>query len=193
MTDKDDAGGEQKKEHFTRHPLFISVVAALIGLVVGLITTNLSGGMQLSQYWRDKRLEVYSAYFDAVRETSEARFSISVQNDSIEANGYKLPANTEIDALHQMQLKAVAAETLLAEKQQPVFLIGGQGVREAAGEYQGAYENVTLAFTALYLDMKDDGRTSEARTVHLRQQIRLAMESSSGGFLNTMREELGVR
>jgi len=64
-----DAAAEQRPRWRTVlvHPVFIGAVAAVLGLVSGLVSSRVNADLEMQQYWREQRFGVYAEYIDSYK------------------------------------------------------------------------------------------------------------------------------
>lgn len=175
------------------HPVFIAILAAAIGLASGLITSSVASSQQLSQYWRDKRLQVYGDYYRELEATELTEISIAGACDDLEKDGFN-PTDAYYDYDHYLQIhKQMSDVTVRLETAvRPVPLIADQEIRIEATTLYTAHLKVDTAYTILVTHRGEDD-FAPSYIENVRSELREVDSLSSLKFVTLSRRELGVR
>lgn len=173
-----------------------SVSTALVAIVVAVITTIVSSFVtsefQLSQYWRDKRLQVYSDYYSVVNEARTALLYVESWTWDVENNGHLVSQN--LGLIKEAEKRVDDLSPKLQASASSISLIGGNEAREIADQLYVAFLKVRQGFGVLVFLVEGGGDVhGPPETIaEIRDGLSSFEDAASDGSMEILRIELGV-
>lgn len=179
---------------FLKHPALLAVLAAIVALISSVVTSIVSSNLEASQFWRDKRLEVYSTYYDKILLADGQAKLIEYLSEDLDRTNYHLEDKGQFSADDYRTISIRFGEVVddVEEARKAMLLLGGDEVRTVVSEHGQHLESLRAEFASVSVDLRD-GKMSEAHWFELDRAVLGYAAPSSYYVLEIMRKELGIK
>ncbi|WP_157677182.1 hypothetical protein [Auraticoccus monumenti] len=195
MNDNDKAKNE--KPGFLRHPVTVLIIGAIAGFTSGFATnylsSSLSSDITVSQYWRDKRLAVYSDFYASVQDAETLHTTIR--------NRVRFATVYEVDEIDLKELDTLSIQVgelndVLEDRASFAALISDESVSRSVNRVTQESHDIETELTQLLLHLHIiNGEGENLKENHLNdfEQELSEFNDSKVEVHRQLREALGIK